>query len=777
VLYAVVEGVLNKTSDGGASWSPDGGLTNLSPIRGVAVNPAEPSTVLAISFDGLFLSRDAATTWTRLVGFAGGSSGNRGPHVGFDPETPGKFWATAANEVCRSTDLGTTWSCTDVGAPVVSLAFELSGQGAPAVFAGTLGRGVLVSTDDGGTWTPASEGLGVSVNVAALAADPAGTQLYAGTQEGVFRSSDGAAHWTEASSGLAAAWIGTLTTDPSSPGTIYAGSSLFGLFKSTDSGGSWARLDSENALLGSFTAFAQDPSDPSTLYAGAGLDVLKSTDGGEQWTSALRFNFGEQVTGIVVDATTPSTIHLGRSGFTEIVDGVLRSTDGGATWNPAGITQSVYALIGDSLRSPKLHAGSHFDWSAGYYYYYPGPVGGGLFTNPDGGQSWSKSPTDLQSPVTALAMDPLDSSILYAGTASSGFWKSTDGAATWSSLGSSGPAGAFGPPPGKVYSLAIDPAKPTRVFAGTDRGVYFSTDAGGHWGPLKDGLPDLIVTAVAIDPSDSRLFAGTIGGGVFDFDLVPASFPCAPEAGNLCLLGGRFQVTLLAENPLTGRTIVGHAVSQGDRFGYFSLPGYTLDPTFPEVVVKMVDARASAWQSFWFFYSQLTSLPYVVTITDTVTGQIRSYKSEGCGGGDISAFPAEDAGGLAWTAAAPPASSLSASGAELSLFSNRFHIALTARDPRTGRQGNGVAISQGDRFGYFSLPDFMGDPSFPEVFVKMVQATWLPERPFWLYHTGMTHLQYTLTVTDSESGVVRTYQNGGDFCGGVDRNAFPAGSP
>jgi hypothetical protein len=59
----------------------------------------------------------------------------------------------------------------------------------------------------------------------------------------------------------------------------------------------------------------------------------------------------------------------------------------------------------------------------------------------------------------------------------------------------------------------------------------------------------------------------------------------------------------------------------------------------------------------------------------------------------------------------------------------------------------------------------------------MVQATWLPERPFWLYHTGLTHLSYTLTVTDRDSGSVKTYQNGGGFCGGVDRNAFPSGPP
>jgi hypothetical protein len=106
-------------------------------------------------------------------------------------------------------------------------------------------------------------------------------------------------------------------------------------------------------------------------------------------------------------------------------------------------------------------------------------------------------------------------------------------------------------------------------------------------------------------------------------------------------------------------------------------------------------------------------------------------------------------------------------------------IGPTPSDPNPEENGCQLCppsiFPQGDRFGYFSLPDFMGDPSFPEVFVKMVEATWLPERPFWLYHTGLTHLSYTLTVTDRNSGTSKTYRYAGSFCDGVDRNAFSAG--
>ncbi len=88
-------------------------------------------------------------------------------------------------------------------------------------------------------------------------------------------------------------------------------------------------------------------------------------------------------------------------------------------------------------------------------------------------------------------------------------------------------------------------------------------------------------------------------------------------------------------------------------------------------------------------------------------------------------------------------------------------------------------MTSGDRFGIFSLPGFTGDPQFPEVVVKMVDARSFTGK-FWFFHTGLTSLDYTLTVTDSETGAVRTYESPGPFCGGADTSAFtdhPASPP
>src|SRR5262249_47618988 len=68
-----------------------------------------------------------------------------------------------------------------------------------------------------------------------------------------------------------------------------------------------------------------------------------------------------------------------------------------------------------------------------------------------------------------------------------------------------------------VRGLAIDPLDSDTLYAGTNGGgVFRSEDAGKSWLPLNDGLTDLHVGALAIDASGSRLHAVTESGG---FDL------------------------------------------------------------------------------------------------------------------------------------------------------------------------------------------------------------------------------------------------------------------
>jgi SAM-dependent methyltransferase len=107
------------------------------------------------------------------------------------------------------------------------------------------------------------------VSLWALAIDPVTrTTVYAGTSSGVFKSTDSAGTWLPANTGLPAeptyVYVAVFAIDPATPSTIYAGTIGGGLFKTTDGGGSWSHTNAGANTLGVFTAVVIDPSAPAT---------------------------------------------------------------------------------------------------------------------------------------------------------------------------------------------------------------------------------------------------------------------------------------------------------------------------------------------------------------------------------------------------------------------------------------------------------------------------------------------------------------------------------
>jgi sugar lactone lactonase YvrE len=247
--------------------------------------------------------------------------------------------------------------------------------------------------------------------------------------------------------------------------------------------------------------------------------------------------------------------------------------------------------------------------------------------------------------------------------------------------------------------------------------------------------------------------------------------------GALCSLDGRFQLTLTARDPRTGNTGAGVPLQQNDLFGFFSIPALTGNAKNPEVFVKMLDGQGVNG-NFWVFYGGLTDFEYTLTLKDTKNGSTKSYKKAGgssAGGFDVGAgvTPEACAGevdGVPQPSVAP--APCSAASDRLCLNEGRFRIEVVAKDPRTSASGSGVSIPQDDLFGYFALPALTGNPSNPEVFVKVLDG-----RPvngfFWIFFSGLTDFQYTMTVTDTVTGSKKTYEKaGGSACGAFDVNAF-----
>ncbi|MEO6323276.1 MAG: hypothetical protein ABIT01_17755 [Thermoanaerobaculia bacterium] len=115
--------------------------------------------------------------------------------------------------------------------------------------------------------------------------------------------------------------------------------------------------------------------------------------------------------------------------------------------------------------------------------------------------------------VYALVIDPATPTKLYAG-GSDGVFKSTDAGVRWN-------AASMGLPSRSVSILVIDPTTPSTLYAAIYEGVFTSTDSGGTWWPANTGLRTFAIDALAIDPkTPTTLYAGAYStsadeGGLF----------------------------------------------------------------------------------------------------------------------------------------------------------------------------------------------------------------------------------------------------------------------
>jgi hypothetical protein len=234
--------------------------------------------------------------------------------------------------------------------------------------------------------------------------------------------------------------------------------------------------------------------------------------------------------------------------------------------------------------------------------------------------------------------------------------------------------------------------------------------------------------------------------------------PCKPGPDTLCLLSNRFRVRVSWQNQFDGTNGVGKPIPRSNVTGFFSFG----DPSNVELLVKILDF-GDVVKVFW---GQLTNLRYNLEVTDTRTGQIQNYTNTAgdCGGIDQdfanSLLPAPALKSpLAAAATCRPGPST------LCLLKSRFAVEVDWRNPANGTSGVGGAAALSNVTGTFTF----GDRSNVELMVKMLDFG----NRIALFWGALSDLDYTLKVTDTSTGVVKTYRStAGRLCGGLDNNAF-----
>ena len=229
------------------------------------------------------------------------------------------------------------------------------------------------------------------------------------------------------------------------------------------------------------------------LYAGMhdGVCAITNAGNGGRWSQS---NVTSLEHAAARFATSPGG--PGRAYLAAYESGLLRTDDGGASWQKLASYPSEYA------HSVQAHPDDPD-------VVYVGGEPSAIFLSQDGGQTWKEcatfravpeserwffhSPT-RKSHVRDLRMAPDDPGTLYAGIEVGGIVRSVDGGESWEQMEGTDD---------DIHLLNISPARPRSVYAATAAGPYRSDDGGKTWTPLNSGLERTYTVYITAAPNDA----------------------------------------------------------------------------------------------------------------------------------------------------------------------------------------------------------------------------------------------------------------------------------
>ncbi|MBC6427092.1 MAG: T9SS type A sorting domain-containing protein [Ekhidna sp.] len=264
--------------------------------------------------------------------------------------------------------------------------------------------------------------------------------------------------------------------------------------------------------LGRIDVIEVNPDNHDQIFVGTPTGGLwKTTDGGQNWEVLNDFMSVIGVAGIVIDWNNPNVIYLAtgdRSGtFHNKSIGVYKSTDGGKTWNPTGLTFQENNRV--QIRKMKRHPAD------------PNTIfvssSEGFYKTTDAGNSWSVSLTSNDITVDDFELKPGNPNVIYASVyrlyGDKDYYKSTDGGATFT-LKTAGI-----PPLESRMLIAVTPANPEVVYilreaynfdiAEWEGGLYKSIDSGETFtkqgSPILKGTDSMWHYGIAVSPTNENI--------------------------------------------------------------------------------------------------------------------------------------------------------------------------------------------------------------------------------------------------------------------------------
>ncbi len=565
-----------KSADGGATWKRKLFVDNSTGISDLAIATGAPNVLYAATWNGhrppwstyaaidgpgaaLYRSTDAGQTWTKLSNGLPAGQWSR-PGISCSPDGKRVYALVVVNApesatsdekkkaeqqtgLYRSDDGGDSWKLVNSDKRLTSRSWyfdwlTVDASNPDVVYVPNV---ALYRTEDGGKTISIVRGAPGGDDYHDLWVDPKNSaHLILATDQGASISMDRGATWSS--------WynqpIGQMyhvTTDNRFPYTIFGAQQDSGSIAvaSRSDHGVISGQDWVNVGGGESGYLALDPNDPNIIYATGSYGSVSRYDrrtslsqdispwplpmwGTEinqrkyraPWTPMLVFSQADK-----------KSLYLG-------TQYVMKTVDGGLHWQTIS-PDLTGAGRGNTGINPKSAPTNDTAASAGFGVVYaiaPSPLKADLIwagtdtglihVTENGGKTWQEvTPKELSawSRVSMIEASHFDFATAYIAVDRHRLndlrpyvYRTRDGGKTWQSISAGIGEDAF------VRAVREDPSTKGLLFAGTERGIYFSADAGDHWQPLQLNLPMTAVYDVAVQHDD--LVAATHGRAFWVLD-------------------------------------------------------------------------------------------------------------------------------------------------------------------------------------------------------------------------------------------------------------------
>ena len=308
-----------------------------------------------------------------------------------------------------------------------------------------------------------------------------------------------------------------------------------------------------NVLPNNFTGYMENgigrincitfhPTQANTFFVGVAQGGLwKTTNNGVNWTPLTDNLPITRISDICIDPTNTNNMYIsvcdfeyigvslfinGRKRNTHYGMGVYKTTDGGLTWNPTGLTFQLTNGDESLIRKIVINPANNAELVACGV--------SGMYKSANGGTTWTKK---LDSLFWDMQQDFANPNVLYASTGwvasanigDAAIYKSTDFGTTWAKLTTGIP------PTGTVQrlKLAISPSDPNYIYAcATDNAGGFSSGLYGFYKSINAGATWTYI-APPLNVLESGQGSGTGGQGTYDLGLM-----VHPTQKNTVYVGG-----------------------------------------------------------------------------------------------------------------------------------------------------------------------------------------------------------------------------------------------